>query len=56
MLKVSTVAKELGCGYLTIYRWIKAGKIKAVKIGRFWKIEEKELERIKKEGLRNEEK
>ena len=35
----------------TIRRWIKEGKIKAVKMGKNWKISEDELERVLKEGI-----
>jgi len=52
MVNVVDAAKELGCSYNTLMKWIKAGKIHAVKIGRFFKIEEKELERVKLRGLR----
>jgi excisionase family DNA binding protein len=52
MIKVVDAAKELGCSYNTLMKWIKAGKIHAIKIGRFFKIEDKELERTKSKGLR----
>lgn len=43
------VADLLEVKVLTVYRWIRAGKLKAVKIGR-WKISETELQRLLTEG------
>lgn len=44
------------CDYLsvsdnTLYSWIQAGKLQAVKIGRNWYITRAEIERILKEGI-----
>ena len=47
LLKPETVAEELQISVYTIKEWIKKGKIKAVKVGRFWRIPEEELERLK---------
>lgn len=30
----------------TVYNWIQSGKLKAVKIGHFWRISETELNRL----------
>lgn len=43
------VADLLGVKVLTVYRWIKAGKLEAVKIGQ-WRISESELQRLLSEG------
>jgi excisionase family DNA binding protein len=37
------IAKQLKVNKLTVYRWIKEGRLKAVKIGRFWRVSETEL-------------
>ena len=50
MLSINEVAKELKVCYLTIARHLNNGTIKGVKIGGVWRIDEKELERIKQEG------
>jgi len=36
----------------TVYRYIKSGKLKAVKVNGRWRVPREELERIAKEGLR----
>jgi len=40
------VAKKLKIDMSTVYRWIHEGRLKAVKIGHFWRIPESELTRI----------
>lgn len=40
------VAIKLKVSRRTIYNWIQEGKLKAVKIGHFWRISESELNRI----------
>ena len=42
-------AKLLGKGIATIWRWIRDGKILAVRVGGRTLIPEKEIERVKKE-------
>lgn len=42
---------ELGISQSTLKRWIYAGRIKAVKLGKKWFIDENELERARKEGV-----
>lgn len=44
------VADELGKTRQTIYRWIKSGKLKAIKIGGTWTVSAELLDRIKREG------
>lgn len=46
-MKASQAAKELNRSYITIKRWIYAGKIKATKIGRDWEIPESEIIRLR---------
>lgn len=50
MYTTEEMAEILGISYQTAYRLIKAGKIKAVRIGGAFRIEKEEVERIKKEG------
>lgn len=45
------VADLLGVKVLTVYRWIKDGKLNAVKIGQ-WRIFDNEMQRLLKEGQR----
>lgn len=40
------VAEMLKVNIMTIYRYIKAGKIKAFKLGKNFRIEKKELDRF----------
>jgi excisionase family DNA binding protein len=44
------VAKKLKIDMSTVYRWIREGRLKAVKIGHFWRISESELQRLLKGG------
>jgi len=38
------LAKKLGVNVMTIYRYIKAGRLKAYKLGKEFRVEEKEFE------------
>lgn len=51
MYTVQQVCEYLHTSVTTMYAWIKAGKIKAVKIGRFWYISKTEIERITQQGI-----
>jgi excisionase family DNA binding protein len=42
------VAQKLKIDMSTVYRWIREGRLKAVKIGHFWRISESELNRLLK--------
>jgi excisionase family DNA binding protein len=49
------VAKELRVHEQTVRRWVKAGKIKVIRLGhRTVRITDEELKRIKREGLKQE--
>ena len=48
MKSLKEVALELGVHWKTVYNMILRGDIKAVKIGRQWKISEEEIERLKR--------
>lgn len=52
MYVISEVAKELRVTYRSIQRYIADKKINAVKIGNKWMISQRELNYIKKNGLR----
>ena len=49
MLDVKQTAKELNVSERTIWNHIKSGKIKAVRIGKLVRINEKEIKRLKGE-------
>ena len=50
MYGLKEAATILDVSYMTLYRLVSQGKIKAVKIGANLKITEEELERVKREG------
>ncbi len=43
------VAKILKVAYMTVYRWIRAGKLKAVKAGKQYRIDKEELDKFLKQ-------
>lgn len=45
---IEEVAKMLKVAYLTVYRWVRSGKLKAVKAGKQYRIERLELDRFMK--------
>jgi len=47
VLSTEDAAKQLGIGYATLYRWLKAGKINAVRIGGRTLIPTSEIGRLK---------
>ena len=49
MLTTSQAAVVLGIRYETVRQQIRAGRIKAVKMGRDWFIEQEELDRYRRE-------
>ena len=50
MCNIDQVAEMLSLNRITIFRYIKAGKIKAIKIGNSWRIKQDEIDRIMCEG------
>lgn len=50
MLTIEDVAKELRVNKVTIYRKLLNGEIKGIKVGNQWRIDEKELKKIKEQG------
>mgnify|MGYP000901328372 CR=1 FL=1 len=47
------VAANLKVSRKTVYNWIQVGRLKAVKIGHFWRISESELSRLLKGDKEN---
>lgn len=47
---VAQAAELIGMGYATLYRWIKSGKIIAVKLAGRTLIPKSEVERLRKEN------
>jgi len=45
---IEEVAKMLKVAYLTVYRWVRSEKLRAVKAGKQYRIERFELERFMK--------
>jgi excisionase family DNA binding protein len=41
---IAEVAERLGMSPYTVTTWIKAGRLKASRIGRFWRIRARDLE------------
>ncbi len=46
LLSVKDVAKNLNISAYTAAEWIRAGKIKAYKVGRLWRVEQSELQKF----------
>ena len=44
MLTLKEVAQILKVHRLTVYRWVEAGKLRAYKLGRIYRVAEKDLE------------
>lgn len=51
MNTIEQLAEELKANPLTVRKWIKSERIKAIKLGNHWRVSDEELERIKREGL-----
>ncbi len=49
--KLSEVMAVLGVTRVTLYNYIKAGKVKAVKVGAQWRIPQTEYNRLLKNGV-----
>jgi excisionase family DNA binding protein len=46
LYSIAEVAQRLGMSPYTVTTWIKAGRLKASRIGRFWRIRARDLERF----------
>ena len=51
MYKLKDVVELLNVSRMTLIRKIKEGKIKAIKIGKSWRITKEELNRIMETGI-----
>ena len=49
--KLSEIMAVLGVTRVTLYNYIKAGKVKAVKVGAQWRIPQAEYNRLLKNGV-----
>lgn len=52
LLTIKQVADILGKHWKTVYFWVQKGQIKATQIGRSWCISSREVNWVKKNGLR----
>lgn len=52
LYSLKEVAEVLGVKYLTAYNYAVDGKIKTVRVGRFIRVSQDELERLTKEGVK----
>jgi len=50
LLTVEDAAKALLVKPTTVREWLKAGKLKGVKVGRLWRVRESDLEVLLKGG------
>ena len=50
MLTLKEVAAELRISYTSTIKFVRQGRIKAVKVGKQWLVSEEELARVKREG------
>ena len=51
MLTLKEVSELLGLHINTIRSYVKRGKLRAVKFGRVWRVSEKEVMRVRKQGI-----
>lgn len=52
LYNLKEVASMLGVSYLTVYNYAKSSKIKTVRVGRFLRVTQEEIDRIMKEGTK----
>jgi excisionase family DNA binding protein len=50
LLSPNNVAERLNISPLTVRRWLKAGKMKGVRVGRLWRVRESDLEAFLQKG------
>ncbi|MBA7549277.1 hypothetical protein ES705_41753 [subsurface metagenome] len=48
MLTIQEVAKQLNCHYMTIYYWVRDGKLPAVQLNKIYRISEEDLKKFLK--------
>lgn len=52
LFPVDETAEILGIHPMTVRKWLTAGKIRGVKVGRLWRIPESSLQELAKFGTR----
>lgn len=52
LYSVDETAEILGIHPMTVRKWLTAGKIRGVKVGRLWRIPESSLQELAKFGTR----
>jgi len=52
MLTLREVSELLNLHINTIRNYVKKGKLRAVMFGRVWRVEEKDVERVRKQGVK----
>jgi excisionase family DNA binding protein len=50
-ISASEVAKKLNIGHLAVLRWCREGLMPGYKIGKLWRIKQKDLEEFIKKGF-----
>ncbi|MBA7565246.1 hypothetical protein ES708_06922 [subsurface metagenome] len=50
MLTLTEVAKRLNCHYMTIYSWVKSGKLPVTQFGKIYRVDEEVLEKFIEEN------
>ena len=45
------IAEKLKLNIGTVYKWIREGRIKAIKLGDVWRISESELNQLLQDGM-----
>jgi excisionase family DNA binding protein len=50
VLTPEQVAVRLHISHLTVGNWLRSGKLKGVKVGRLWRVRERDLEAFLKQG------
>ncbi len=49
-ISLAEAAERLGVHYMTAYRYVRTGRLQAVKDGAEWQVEEQEVERVRTQG------
>ena len=44
LLSAKEISKQYKVSYITVFRWIKSGKLKAFKVGKQYRVKQEDLE------------
>ena len=55
LYSIEEAAAVMGISPITLGKWLRAGKVRGVKLGRIWRIPESALDEIAKSGTQKEE-